>query len=231
MHNKHTHTLELSDFSPSALQRIQSARILCIGAGGLGSAVLPILAAQDIDTLHIVEPDVIAPSNLPRQLLYTSEEIGKEKASIAAHSLQQLAPSTRILTYKTHCDAPWLENFKTPIDIILDCTDNFATRTILNHFAAEKHIPLVFGAVEAYTGQLTLLHAKNEIDLYDIFDSLPSTAISKAIFPPLVQQMGSMMAGVALRWLAFGEHELDGKFLQLDARTFQTLIFEIQPRH
>lgn len=225
---RHKRTLDLEDFTPERLAKMQQSSVLVIGAGGLGSAVLPLLAAQELHSIHLVDCDTVDVSNLPRQLLYTSQELGQDKAALAAHRLQKLNERGEMRYTSRRVDAEWLATYNTPLDLVIDCTDNFATRLLLDQFCADRSIALVWGAVEGYTGQLSLFHGKAGCSLRDVFNDIPhERPLNRGIFPPLVQQIGSMMAGVALRWLAFGESELDGKFLQLDARTFITQIFAL----
>ena len=225
---RYKRTLDLEDFTPERLAKMQQSSVLVIGAGGLGSAVLPLLAAQELHSIHIVDYDTVDVSNLPRQLLYTSLELGQDKATLAARRLQLLNKRGETRYTSRRVDAEWLATYNAPLDLVIDCTDNFATRLLLDQFCADRSIALVWGAVEGYTGQLSLFHGKAGCSLKDVFNDIPhERPLNRGIFPPLVQQIGSMMAGVALRWLASGESELDGKFLQLDARTFTTQIFAL----
>lgn len=224
---RHKRTLDLVDFTAEQLEKIQNSHILVVGAGGLGTATLPLLAAQEINSLHIVDFDTVTLSNLPRQLLYTEKDLGKNKVDSAAHYISRLNPKGKIVHTTTQVNAEWLSAYDAPLDLVLDCTDNFATRILIDQFCAERAIPLVWGAVEGYIGQISLFHGHEKISLQDIFTEIPrERALDSGIFPPLVQQVGSMMASVALRWLAFERSELDGKLLQLDARTFVTQIFD-----
>ena len=225
---QHKRTLDLEDFNPERLAKMQHSSVLVVGAGGLGSAVLPILAAQELHSIHIIDYDTVDVSNLPRQLLYTSLELGQDKATLAAQRLKQLNRHGETHFTSRRVDSAWLAAYNMPLDLVIDCTDNFATRLLLDQFCTDRSIALVWGAVEGYTGQLALFHGKAGCSLKDVFNDIPQERpLNRGIFPPLVQQIGSMMAGVALRWLAFGESELDGKFLQLDARTFTTQIFTL----
>lgn len=225
---RHKRTLDLEDFTPERLAKMQQSSVLVVGAGGLGSAVLPILAAQELHSIHIIDYDTVDLSNLPRQLLYTSQELGQDKATLAAQRLKQLNRHGETHFTSRRVDSAWLAAYNMPLDLVIDCTDNFATRLLLDQFCTDRSVALVWGAVEGYTGQLALFHGKTGCSLKDVFNDIPQERpLNRGIFPPLVQQIGSMMAGVALRWLAFGESELDGKFLQLDARTFTTQIFAL----
>ena len=220
--NRHARTLALPDFDPTRLARLRAAHVLLVGVGGLGSAVLPLLAAQEVGKIDIVDDDRVAETNLPRQLLYTEKELGCEKALLAAERAREWNPRGEAHPYPIRLDAAWLESHPTDYDLILDCTDNFATRILLDSFCAQHHIPLVWGAVEGYVGQVTLLHGRKGLSLQDLFGELPKDKpLSAGVYPPLVQTIGSFMASEALRWLATGETPLDGVLLQYDAREYR----------
>ncbi len=225
---RHQRTLELADFDSESLCRIQDSRVLVVGAGGLGSVVLPLLAAQEVGEICVVDSDCVEESNLPRQTLYTEQDIGCAKAELAALRLRALNPRGRVDGNVVRVDAGWLASRQSLPDLVIDCTDNFATRGLLDSYCGAHSFPLVWGAVEGYTGQLSLLHGKRQISLRDIFGELPaSRPLSNGVFAPLVHMVGAMMSSIALRWLAFGASELDGRLWQCDARSGATQIFEL----
>lgn len=220
--NRHTRTLALPDFDATALARLRAAHVLLVGVGGLGSAVLPLLAAQEVGRVDIVDNDRVAETNLPRQLLYTEKEIGCEKALLAAERARAWNPRGEARPYPLRLDAAWLASQTTDYDLLIDCTDNFTTRALLDSFCAQHQIPLVWGAVEGYVGQVTLLHGRRKLGLEDLFGELPTERpLADGVYPPLVQTIGSFMASEALRWLALGEATLDGVLLQYDAREYR----------
>ena len=170
---RYKRTLDLEDFTPERLAKMQQSSVLVIGAGGLGSAVLPLLAAQELHSIHIVDYDTVDVSNLPRQLLYTSLELGQDKATLAARRLQLLNKRGETRYTSRRVDAEWLATYNAPLDLVIDCTDNFATRLLLDQFCADRSIALVWGAVEGYTGQLSLFHGKAGCSLKDVFNDIP----------------------------------------------------------
>ena len=105
---RYKRTLDLEDFTPERLAKMQQSSVLVIGAGGLGSAVLPLLAAQELHSIHIVDYDTVDVSNLPRQLLYTSLELGQDKATLAARRLQLLNKRGETRYTSRRVDAEWL---------------------------------------------------------------------------------------------------------------------------
>ncbi len=215
---RHARTLALPDFDPTRIARLRAAHVLLVGVGGLGSAVLPLLAAQEVGRIDIVDNDRVSVTNLPRQLLYTENEVGCEKAFLAAERAREWNPRGEAHPYPIRLDAAWLAALPTEYDLLIDCTDNFTTRSLLDRFCAQQHIPLVWGAVESYVGQVTLLHGRKGLSLQDLFGDLPTERpLADGVYPPLVQTIGSFMASEALRWLATGESPLDGALLQYDA--------------
>lgn len=218
-HERHARTLALPDFDQEALERLRKAHLLVVGAGGLGSATLPLLAAQEVGQIDIIDPDSVSLSNLPRQLLYCERECGQEKAPLAAARAEALNPSGRVRAFTERLDDGWLTGRGGDYDLVVDCTDNFPTRTLLDHYCATHHLPLVWGAVEGYIGQVSFLHGRRDISLGDLFGELPETRpLAEGVYPPLVQVIGGIMAGEALAWLALGEASLDGVLCVYDAR-------------
>ena len=228
LNERHARTLALPDFDVEALERLRRAQILVVGAGGLGAATLPLLAAQEVGRLDIVDPDVVSITNLPRQLLYSENECGEAKAPLAAARVQALNPHGKVRAFTERIDSKWLAERGEGYDLILDCTDNFTTRVLLDDYCAAHHTPLVWGAVEEYTGQVAFLHGKRGIGLKDLFGELPKERpLAAGIYPPLVQVVGGIMAGEALSWLALGTASLDGVLCVYDAREVKMGRYEL----
>ena len=218
----HARTLALEGFDGASLARLADAHVLAIGAGGLGSACLPLLLRQGVGHLTLYEFDSVTPSNLPRQLLYTVEDIGGSKGEIARQRLTQWAPWTvvelREKPFTSECQED-LEGYR--FDLAIDCSDNFRTAFALNALCKRKRIPMLWAGVEDYIGLLTLLHGNHGTDLEDIITPEDSSApTSEAVFAPAVQMMGALMAGEAMKCLLHIEPSLDGALLHVDLRDY-----------
>ena len=151
---RYSKQIKLEGFGTDAQYKLAKARVLVIGAGGLGCPAITYLASAGIGTIGIIDHDIIEESNLPRQPLYSSEDIGVAKVVIASEKAKQLNPDAIILTWQTRLSpANALEIIK-EFDLILDCTDNYEARYLINDACVILDKPWIYGAVEAWEGQL-----------------------------------------------------------------------------
>jgi len=155
---RYTRQLALQGFGEVGQQKLQAARLLVVGAGGLGCPVLQYLAAAGIGHIGIIDDDRVELSNLHRQVLYDTMDIGRAKAEVAARKLRLQNPDIDIAFWVEQlCPANAAERLQ-PYDVILDCTDNFATRYLLCDACFLLDKPLVFGAIYQYEGQLAVFN-------------------------------------------------------------------------
>jgi len=148
----------LKDFGYEGQQKLADAKVLVIGAGGLGCPVLQYLTAAGVGTIGLVDDDVVSLSNLQRQVLYTTEDIGRAKASVAGLKLQQLNPDITINSFKMLVNSSNALELINDYDIVIDCTDNFAARYLINDACFLLDKPLIFGAVYQYEGQVAVFN-------------------------------------------------------------------------
>ncbi|GAB2576382.1 molybdopterin-synthase adenylyltransferase MoeB [Spirosoma areae] len=151
--------LNLPEIGPAGQLRLKNARVLVVGAGGLGCPVLLYLTAAGVGTIGIIDPDVVDLSNLQRQVLYTTDEVGKPKAKMAVSHLNRLNPD---LTFDAHTMALDISNARSiiePYDIVVDCTDNFKVRYLVNDVCVTLEKPFVYGAIHRFEGQVAVLNA------------------------------------------------------------------------
>lgn len=155
----------LKDFGEAAQRKLLQAKVLVIGAGGLGCAALQYLAAAGIGNIGIVDDDVVSLSNLHRQVLYSVNDIGFPKAERAAEVLHNLNPEIKIIAYSERLTTQNAISIINDYDIIIDGTDNFSSRYMINDACVFLNKPLVYGAVSQYEGQVAIFnYKKNEID-------------------------------------------------------------------
>lgn len=190
--------------------RLLSAHMLVVGCGGLGSAAIPILAASGVGRLTIIDADTIEMSNLQRQVSYRTADVGQSKSMTIAKVIEQLNPDVRVRVVNERIGLSELVQLcsESPVDVMLDCTDNFATRHAINRVAVQQHIPLVSGSAVRFDGQIALYDpraahspcyacafpAQNEHA--PVSDGACATL---GIFSPLVGVIGAMQASLALR--------------------------------
>ena len=168
--------ITLQGFGIEAQEKLSKAKVLVIGAGGLGCPILQYLVAAGVGKVGIVDNDIISLPNLNRQVLFGQADLGKYKVAIAAEKMQALNNLVQIIPYQQRCDQDFaIEHF--PLyDIIVDATDNFASRYLINDAAVLLNKPLVFGAVSMYEGQVAVFNISKEglsLNYRDLFPEPP----------------------------------------------------------
>jgi adenylyltransferase/sulfurtransferase len=150
--------LNLPEWRKAQQLRLKEASILVVGAGGLGCGALPYLAAAGVGTITILDADVIELSNLARQVLYKTDEVGASKAIKAAEALLDLNPAIVVTGVAENLTVENASNYIEKHDLIIDCTDNFQTRYLINDVCVALKKPFVYGAIHAWEGQFAVFH-------------------------------------------------------------------------
>jgi molybdopterin/thiamine biosynthesis adenylyltransferase/rhodanese-related sulfurtransferase len=158
MDNRYSRQLQLPGFGPEAQQNLQDAKVLVIGAGGLGVPVLQYLAGMGIGTLGIVDGDHISLTNLHRQVLYNTEEVSQLKVDVAVRKLSQLNPTIKLQSYPKHLSPENALEIITPYDLVIDATDNFEARYLINDACVLLGKPFVYGALHQFEGQVSVFN-------------------------------------------------------------------------
>lgn len=221
----------LAGFGPDGQASLANAHVLVVGAGGLGSAVLPLLAAAGVGILTIVDDDTVAESNLHRQTLHTVDDLGAGKASSAAATLRRLSPDAEIRVVDTRFAPGATFDLLLDVDVLVDATDNPATRYLANDAAAIRGIPLVWGSALAYAGQVGVAWDERGVDYRDLFpeDGTASggdTCDVVGVLPSVCGVIGSMMATEVLKLLSGVGEPLLGRVAAYDALTGRTREIE-----
>ena len=151
--------LNLPEIGPTGQLKLKNARVLVVGAGGLGCPVLLYLTAAGVGTIGVIDPDVVDLSNLQRQVIYTTDEVGKPKAKAAINHLKRLNPDLTFDTYTMALDISNARSIIEPYDIVVDCTDNFKVRYLINDVCVLLNKPFVYGAIHRFEGQVAVLNA------------------------------------------------------------------------
>lgn len=214
----------LAGFGPDAQQRLAESHVVVLGAGGLGSAVLPLLAAAGVGILTVVDDDTVAESNLHRQTLHTRDDIGLGKAESAAEALRRLAPDADIRPLTQRFEPGKTFDLLLEADLLVDATDNPATRYLANDAAAIRGIPLVWGSALAYAGQVGVAWDERGVDYRDLFPedgtaSAGDTCDVVGVLPSVCGVIGAMMASEALKLLTGVGEPLLGRVAAYDALT------------
>jgi len=158
---RYSRHLIIPDVAMDGQRRLMAAKVLCVGAGGLGSPALMYLAAAGVGTLGIVEFDVVDESNLQRQIIHGQSDIGKSKALSAAESIAEINPYTKVIVHETRLDNSNVMELFSQYDLIIDGTDNFATRYMVNDAAVLLGKPYVWGSIYRLDGQASVFWAEH----------------------------------------------------------------------
>ena len=217
----------LDEIGIEGQSRLLASRALVIGAGGLGSAASFYLASAGVGSILLVDHDQVDLTNLQRQILHTEQRVGMNKVDSARLTLTQLNPHIQIHAVCEKADAQRLSVLIADADVVLDCTDNFATRHAINLACVKHKKPLVSGAAIQFDGQCTVFDSRQlDAPCYAcIFPpaSHPEETVcaTMGVFAPLVGIIGTMQAAEALKLLMEVGTSLAGRLLMLDARTMQ----------
>jgi len=228
--------IALPGFSQSAQLLLQKARVLIVGAGGLGCPAAQYMAATGIGTVGIADFDTVSVSNLHRQILYTPEDAGLSKAAIACERLQKQNPGIKLVPHEIKIRSDNVLDIFQQYDLIVDGTDNFETRYLLNDAAVLLGKPLVYGAIYQFEGQVAVWNIKNTDGTFspnyrDLFPEVDATQIPNCaeggVIPTLAGIIGCIQANEVIKYITRTGELLAGKILMLDAQTLQSRIIKI----
>jgi len=215
----------LDELGIEGQQRICAGHVLLVGAGGLGAAAAMYLAAAGVGTLTLVDPDEVDLTNLQRQIVHTTARIGQPKVHSAAATLHALNPLIQVNTHVLRATSDWLDQTLPTVNVVLDCSDNFATRHTINAACWRHGKPLVSGAAVRFDGQLSVYDPRDTQSPCYACIFAPQHALEEAscatlgVFAPLVGIIGTMQAAEALKLLSGVGIPLAGRLLMLDARS------------
>ncbi len=231
---RYSRQILLPGFDLEGQERLRTARVLVIGAGGLGSPAALYLAGSGVGRLTLCDGDQVELSNLHRQILHRTADLGCNKAVSATRALTALNPEIRIVPLPQRMTAAMLHEMAGAADVILDGSDNFATRYAVNAAAMRAGKPLVSGAVSGYLGQVTVFRAGGPCFacLYpEEGRDGESDCSSQGILAPLAGIIGSIMATETLKLLLGLGEGLHERLLRLDAATmrFRTVRLHRDP--
>ena len=230
---RYSRHLLLEEIDVAGQETLLKSHALVIGAGGLGSAAAPYLAAAGIGHITLMDHDQVELTNLQRQIMHTEKSVGKSKVNSGKEFLQQLNASIQIETIEAKATAALLDELLPSVDIVLDCTDNFASRHLINASCVKHRTPLVSGSALGFDGQISVFDPRNAASpcyacVFAPDDDFAEVSCSSmGIFSPLVGIIGAIQAAQAIQVLiGFGE-VLVGRMLLWNARTTQIDEFKI----
>ncbi|MES2274499.1 MAG: HesA/MoeB/ThiF family protein [Bacteroidota bacterium] len=230
--------IALPGFGEQAQQRLKQAKVLIVGMGGLGCPAAQYLAASGIGTLGLADDDTVSISNLHRQILYTLADAGLKKVAVAVVKLQLQNPDITITPHIMKVTADSVLQLFDQYDIILDGTDNFETRYLLNDAAVLTGKPLVYGAIYQFEGQVAVWNAptadgSRTPNYRDLFPQVDATQVPNCaeggVIPTLAGMIGCMQANEAIKYITQTGELLAGKMLILDTQTMQSRVIKLGP--
>ena len=214
----------LPNFDITGQQRVLESRVLVIGLGGLGSPVALYLAAAGVGHLVLVDDDIVELTNLQRQIVHRQTSVGKTKTHSAAATLQSLNDTIKVETIEHRLNEAELTQQATLADVIVDCTDNFSSRFLLNRVSKKTRTPLVSAAAIRWEGQVAVYEANAPCYrcLYDDNGGdIQQSCAESGVLSPLLGMMGSIQAIETLKLLANTGTSLNGRLLLVDAQSMQ----------
>ncbi|MET1057576.1 MAG: HesA/MoeB/ThiF family protein [Pedobacter sp.] len=201
----------LKGFGPAGQQKLFNAKVLVIGAGGLGCPILQYLAAAGVGTLGIVDHDTVELSNLHRQILYSVADVGRLKADCAAEKLSLFNPDIQIISYPLQLSNQNAALIMSKFDIVIDGSDNFPTRYMVNDACALLNLPLVYGALSESEGQVAVFNVSDasgrKVNYRDIFPNPPQpgevlNCAEAGVLGVLPGIIGTMQASEAIKLIS-----------------------------
>ena len=217
----------LDEIGVEGQQRIRNAHALVIGAGGLGSPVALYLGGAGVGRITLVDDDAVDSTNLQRQIAHTEARLGWSKVESAKEAILSINPQVEVNAVAMRAHGSLLDNLVHAADVVLDCSDNFATRQAVNAGCVRNAKPLVAGAAIRFDGQITVFDARDaDSPCYAcVFppDNPPeeTRCAVLGVFAPLVGIIGSMQAAEALKLIAHVGRSLSGRLLLLDAKSME----------
>ncbi|HSH54527.1 MAG TPA: molybdopterin-synthase adenylyltransferase MoeB [Methylotenera sp.] len=207
--------------------KLVNSHALIVGAGGLGSPVAMYLAAGGVGTLTICDFDVVDLTNLQRQIVHTTPAVGTNKAISAQQTLFEINPSITVNTVCVKSTEDEFAKLVAQTDVVIDCSDNFATRYTLNRLCVKLKKPLVSGAAIGFEGQVTVFDMRSDTSpcYYCLFPDAGEDAemrcAENGVFAPLVGMIGTTQAAEAMKLLMGIGESLQGRLLLLDAQSME----------
>lgn len=217
-------------------RRLKDARVLVVGAGGLGSPALLYLAAAGVGVIGVIDDDKVDGSNLQRQIIHTDQRIGMDKVQSAAVAIKALNPFVTLRPYRRRLDEAIAADLLADYDLVLDGSDNFDTRYLVNKVCAAQGKPLISAAITQWEGQISLYDPARGAPCYEcVFPVRPAAGMvpscaEAGVISPLPGVIGAMMAVEAVKQITGAGQGLAGRLMIYDALYAETRVIKIKPR-
>ena len=234
--DRYSRHIIMDEVGPEGQRALLDSRVLVVGAGGLGSPVVQYLAAAGVGTLGVADADDVERSNLQRQVIHRDADVGRPKAESAREFVESLNPDVTVETHETRVDSGNIEPLLEEYDVVADCSDNFATRYLVNDACTLAGVPFSHGAILRFEGQVTTFESNPGGPCYRcLFPSAPepgtvpdcATAGVLGVLPGVV---GTIQATEVVKLLLGYGETLDGRFLIYDAGDMTFEEVPVEPR-
>jgi sulfur-carrier protein adenylyltransferase/sulfurtransferase len=233
---RYNRQIRLPEVGKEGQEKLKGSSVLVVGAGALGCPVLQYLTAAGIGKIGVVDNDWVDVTNLQRQVIYTIEDISKPKPLAAKENLKLLNPAVEIKMHYLRLDKETAITIIPEYDIIVDCSDNFATRYLINDAAVILNKPFVYGAIHKFSGQIMVLNFENGPTLRCIYPEAPHplevpSCDDLGVLGTIAGIIGSMQANEVIKMILGKGEVLNGKLFTIDSLNFRTQIvsFERNP--
>ena len=232
--DRYARHIVLRELGGAGQQRLRKAKVLVVGAGGLGSPVLQYLAAAGVGTIGVIDDDHVSLSNLQRQVLFDEEQLEMPKVFAAQVKLAALNPYIEIRPYNRRLDVENASTLFTDYDLVLDGTDNFKTRALVNETCVATNTPLISGAISQWEGQISLFNPAKGTPCYAcIFPNEPTEGLAPScaeagVVGALPGIIGSIMAAEAIKHITGAGQTLAGEMLIFDALYGESRKMQLQ---
>lgn len=228
--DRYARHIMLREIGGTGQNSLRNAKVLVIGAGGLGSPALLYLAAAGVGQIGVIDDDAVENSNLQRQVIHTDDRIGLPKVQSAMDAMRAQNPFVTVKPYHRRLDNSFAPELFAEYDLVLDGTDNFATRYLVNETCVAGRIPLISAALTQWEGQISVYDPANDAPCYAcIFPEAPAaglvpTCAEAGVIGPLPGVIGAMMAVEAIKVLTDAGETLRGRLMIYDALYAETRV-------
>ena len=219
---RYSRHLIIPDVGMTGQKRLKNARVLCVGAGGLGSPALLYLAAAGVGTLGVIDFDVVDESNLQRQIIHGQSDIGRPKAESARDSIKEINPYVKVIVHETQLDSDNALEIFAQYDLIVDGTDNFATRYLVNDACVLLGKPYVWGSIYRFDGQASVFWAEHGPCYRCLYPEPPPPGMVPScaeggVLGVLCASIGSIQVNEAIKLIVGIGDSLAGRLMIYDA--------------
>lgn len=233
---RYSRNIILREIGGIGQQRLLSSKVLIVGTGGLGIPAMMYLTASGVGKIGLVDHDIVGISNLQRQVLFAESDVGKLKVEVAKMRLNSLNPNIDVVTYPQKLSIHNVEFFLSDYDLVLDGTDNYETRYLINYYCFKLKKPLLFGAISQWDGQVGLYDPRQRCACFEcLFPEKANLEIEdncsrNGVLGPLVGVIGSLMATEAIKFFTCAGKNLTNELILYDALSGHMRRYKTQVR-